>query len=205
MKERVFLIAVLLWIGWVPVTEAGMYLGLSAGHSEVEDLSLNAIDDGSLRSGAVDDANRTWKLILGYQIMPYLAVEASWMDHLLATQIDAVSDGTEHYGAGLVEAKGRTRGWTTEVLLMWPVLETVSVYGKAGAVRWESKSRLTNSAFGRVLSHRDGTDGIYGAGVRYRLHPRMTLQGEWQRVSLKDADVNMDGDVFWGGLLIGLN
>jgi OOP family OmpA-OmpF porin len=74
----------------VQAQDTGFYAGGSLGRSEFQDFNGRDIDAGMAGLGitsrtSTDDSDTSWKLFAGYQIMPYLAVEAAYTDFGEAT------------------------------------------------------------------------------------------------------------------------
>jgi hypothetical protein len=141
------------WAG----SDSGLYLGASVGSATVE-------DSGS----SFDGSDTGFKVFGGYNfgLVPLVdvAVEASYVD--FGTAEDS---GAEVSVSGL-DAFGLVG------LSMGPV----SLFGKAGAIRWDAE--VSGSA------DESGTDPAYGLGLQFQLLS-IALRAEYEMFSLDEGDV----------------
>jgi len=200
MKRIVAMVGMFLLLGGVSKTaEAGFYLGLGFGATEVDGVLVRDIDDGSLVAGDLDDRGRTKIIFAGYTINRYLAVESSYISGLWKGRIDATSDGSSFYGAGPVTYNGRADGYTLEAVGLLPVAGPFSVYGKGGWVWWRMHSSLDYNGSSSSFSNQ-GNNWLVGAGLQYAAGDRLTLRGEWKRIHGME---DLDTDLFWAGVAVG--
>lgn len=152
----------------------GFYLGAGVGYS-----SISLEDEDSPADFEGDDVG--FKAIVGYRILRWVAVEASYADY--GTQNDDLlglslnSDFEAYYLAGVG---------------MFPI-GVADIFAKAGIARWEGT--LSNDAFG-VSASEDNTDVIVGLGAQVRLG-QVALRGEVEGLMLgfdDDGDDEADGD-----------
>ena len=199
MKRIVAMVGMFLMFGGFPKTaQAGFYLGLGAGATEVDGIQTSDIHDGSLLTADLDDRGRAKIVFAGYTINRHLAVESSYISGIWKGQIDATSDGTCCYAAGPVTYRGRADGYTLEAVGLLPV-GRFSLYAKGGWVWWRMKSHFDNASLS-ASSSANGDTWLVGAGVQYAAGEHLILRGEWKRIhGLEELDSNL----FWVGVAVG--
>jgi hypothetical protein len=152
----------------------GFYIGAGAGYS-----SISLEDDDSPADLEGDDVG--FKAILGYRILKWVAVEASYADYgtqdddLFGVAIESDFDAYYLTGVGMLP------------------LGNADIFVKAGIARWEGT--LSNPDFG-VLASEDNTDAIVGFGAQARFG-QLALRGELEGLMLgfdDDGDDQADGD-----------
>lgn len=186
-------------------SDLGLYIGVGPGHANAEDVNLEKINtDGSIVSGSTDDASRALKVFVGYQIIPYLAVEGEWINNLWKARIDAVSDGSSIFlDAGPVTHRGEADGLALNAVFNWPVAGPLNLYAKVGALWWKVDADLEFLSGGQrmqISDEDDGVDPTFGVGVRYDLGDALALRGEWQRFhGISETNSN----VLWVSLSVG--
>jgi len=199
MKRIVAMVGMFLLLSGVPnLAQAGFYLGLGAGATQVDGIEASDLDDGSLVTNDLDDHGRAQIVFAGYAINRYLAVESSYISGLWKGRIDATSDGSQFYDAGSVTYVGRANGVTLEAMGLLPV-GPVALYAKGGWAWWRMKSTLDNNA-SSASSSANGDTWLVGAGVQYAAGEHLILRGEWKRIH--DLE-ELDSDLFWAGVAVG--
>jgi opacity protein-like surface antigen len=136
---------------------------------------------GAARYG--DDADRAWKLFAGYQANRYFSAELSYVDLGRAA---TVSTGQSFLGPTTTESRTRTKAWELVGIGWLPVLERLSVTGKAGLYRSDVKRETRNSGFPSFVpasqdfrAHNNGF--TLGVGTSYRISRGLDVRAEWQR------------------------
>lgn len=154
--------------------ESGLYLGASVGRTTL------AIDDVDLDLESFDfEADDTaYKVIVGYRLLGFLAVEGSYIDFgSLSDSIDTI-EGTASLEAELTAFDAVAIG-------MLP-LGIADLFVKAGVVVWDADLR---SALGElsVEESDSGTDLVYGAGAQVRFKG-LAVRAEIEFFDVADAD-----------------
>jgi hypothetical protein len=154
--------------------ESGLYLGASVGRTTL------AIDDVDLDLESFDfEADDTaYKVIVGYRLLGFLAVEGSYIDFgSLSDSIDTI-EGTASLEAELT-------GFDAVAMGMLP-LGIADLFVKAGVVVWDADLR---SALGElsVEESDSGTDLVYGAGAQVRFKG-LAVRAEIEFFDVADAD-----------------
>ena len=153
------------------------------------------------------DTDTTYSLFVGYQFVPWLAFEASWMD-LGNTNID--TDGTYIYNAVVnpppagvpnggtysVNPKFESSGWALSVLPMLPIGDAWNIYARLGYYFGDNKlsGKLTaqdtrlgtpiGSPYQEKFSESDSSGVLlWGAGVSYTWNQRVSFRLEYDNVN----------------------
>jgi opacity protein-like surface antigen len=204
MKRMIALVGLAALVSTPAVAaERGFYFGLDAGQysydvdqrdldrlvvGAMEDIGLDVLDG---RSETSEDGF-TYGIILGYQILPYLAAEAAYVDlgDFEYKGNALVSDGvtTTDLGAQLT---GESSGATLSALGILPLISGWEVYGRAGVYFGSNDAGVRFNAEGISESASDSsnsTDFLWGAGAGY-------TRGDWtvrldfqQFVDVGDSD-----------------
>ena len=152
----------------------GFYVGGSFGQTTLK------IDDFNLDLEEFDyKANSTsYKIILGYRFMGFLAVEGSYIDF---GKLSDSLDTTE----GDVRVENDLKGFDAFAMGMLP-LGIADIFAKVGFVSWDSDIR---AAIGEIieLDTRSGTDLVYGIGAQVRFKG-LAVRAELEYFDIADAD-----------------
>lgn len=139
----------------------GPYVGATVGEA---DYDLAHYDEAT-----------SYSLLVGYQVNPYLAVEAAWLD--LGEAKDDIPP----------RWKISTEGLEANVVGILPLTEVFSAYGKVGVYLWDAE--LSQRGFGDLESD-DGEDLTATLGLRAAVLPNLDLNLEYKFMELDDTDVD---------------
>jgi len=188
--KRILALAVLASLAAAPAMAAdndrGFYWGFDLGQYQYS-LDQRALDNvviaGLEGSGYtnIDGASDTsedgfsWSLSLGYQILPYLAVEAGYVD-LGTAEYKANVNATDISGDHAISEKLEydSRGFAVSALGILPLHEW-SLYGRLGYYLANNDATYTTIVDGVGGSFKDGDnsqDFYWGVGGGY-------TQGQW--------------------------
>jgi outer membrane protein OmpA-like peptidoglycan-associated protein len=153
------------------------------------------------------DTDTTYSLFVGYQFMPWLAVEASWMDlgntnidtngtYVYNTVINPPPVGTPNAGTYSVNPKFESSGWALSVLPMLPVGNAWNIYGRLGYYMGDNKLSGTLNAqdtrlgvpvgppYQAKFSESDSSGVfLWGGGVSYTWNQRVSFRLEYDNVA----------------------
>lgn len=150
----------------------GFYIGGGIGNAKV-DLE----DDQTGAQFRGDDTG--YKIIVGYRIIDWVAVEANYSDYgnptdnfFFRQQLQASYDGTSISALGMLP------------------LGHFDLFGRLGVTRVNADFKLTglNGSFGD-----ESTEPLVGFGAQFRANPNLAIRVEWEAVLL-DTDNNDDDD-----------
>lgn len=146
--------------------ETGLYLGGSLGSAGL---------DISDRNVEYDDNDTAFKIFAGYNfgIVPLvnLAVEGSYVD--FGTAEERLLGGN---------AETSVTGWDAFGLIGLN-LGPVSLFGKAGAIRWDRDSAVLSRS-----TDDSGTDPAYGLGLQFQVLS-FAIRAEYELFNLEGVDI----------------
>lgn len=176
----------------------GWYAGASVGRSAA------TIDDARIRAGlaaqglggiALSDDERStgYKLFGGYQLTPYVGVEAGFVD------LGRFGYHASTVPAGTLSGEMRVRGFNLDLVGTLPLARGLSVIGRVGAtsLRASDNFAATGAVFIPYASANPSqrTTGLKaGLGLSYAFTPALSMRVEAERYRVKDA-VGNRGDV----------
>jgi|GEM_PF-1963073 len=156
------------WIGLAGLTGsavAGGYAGITIGQATIDE----AVTTSPGTSIAVNEDSLAWKVYGGFGLTEYFGAELGW------------ADLGDHNESGLANLE--TEGFYMAGTATLPLGEDSGFYAtaKLGAYVWDQD---INSA-----SH-DGTDAMYGVGLKYIYDEIFGVALEWERYNAEaDADL----------------
>ena len=178
MKRCCGILAMMLLAGNALAAEPvmGFYAGAGVGNATLELADANSFAD-------FEGDDTGFRLIAGYRLFRYFAIEANYTDYGDAEDTVLGLDLQGSFSAFHVSAVG--------LIPLGPV----DLFGKAGIARWEGSLRLRG--FDDEFSE-DNVDPIIGLGAQWRVG-QVTLRGEMEGLLLgfdDDGDDEADGDDF---------
>jgi outer membrane protein OmpA-like peptidoglycan-associated protein/opacity protein-like surface antigen len=156
-------------------------------------------------SDRFSDTDTTYSLFVGYQVAPWFAIEATWMD---LGKMDVESRGTYTYNVVNPEPGDRTGGSynvRTEFessgpaisgLLMLPFMDVWNLYGRLGYYMGDNELSIRGSATDtgpggivfptesdRISASDDSGVFLWGAGVSYTWDQRVSFRLEYTNIT----------------------
>jgi OOP family OmpA-OmpF porin len=150
----------------------GFYAGASVGSASMDE----DFDQVSL-----DDNTTAYRLVGGWWVNRFFALEVGY--HNFG---DFEQDFT--LGGERRTAKISADGYTLGMQAVYPIARKVSVFGRAGAFFWDGEAEINNVS----QASPEETNPYYGLGLSYAFTEKLTLNGDWTRYDLEEAD----SDVF---------
>ena len=154
--------------------DAGFYLGGAIGQAEHRDACEGA-------NISCDDKDSAWKLFAGYLVNRNFAVEFGYADLGESSASGVV--GT-FLGPVTATANFEVTVFELTAVGMLPVMDRLSLYGKAGLYRADvevSGSGTIGATTIPVSEKDDNTDLTLGVGLKFDITRNISLRGEWQR------------------------
>lgn len=151
----------------------GFYFGGSLGYSSIQ--VKDQIDLGDeIDRFKLDDEDFGWKAFVGYQFLPWLAVEGGYVDF-----------GDVDEQGNLVGAELGIDGWDAFVVGNLPIW-IIDVFAKVGVVSWDADVNFTvgDEAF---KASDDGEDIAYGIGAAFDLQ-HFAIRAEIERFEVDNID-----------------
>ena len=171
----------------------GFYAGFGAGATRVDDFcddvrdlaSAVAIGFGGAVGTSCDDEDTGWKVFGGARLSPNLALELGYVD-LGEADVDFRVEDT--FGNANVEVDA----FVYSLLLIYPVSESFSIFGKVGGFYWDAEAEATVVGFGSADADENGTDLMFGVGGAFNITKNISVRAEWERYNdIEDYDVDM--------------
>lgn len=123
-------------------------------------------DDGSLSNRDTDQVDPVYRITAGYQINPFVGVEASYRD-LGKYSMSGTSDGTGNsWSAGSISGTQEADGWALSITGRWPISARWTLYGTFGWLWWESEEHYNENGFTSSLRE-SGSDVTFSGGVEF--------------------------------------
>lgn len=163
----------------------GFYVGGGFGRFNL-DIDSPA-DFGSGISSAVNDNDNSYKLFAGYRFMPFLALEAAYVN--LGEPGDAISSSGSNGRYSL-----KADGFAPSVIGTIPI-GPVELSGKVGYYYYDVDVRTNlNTSGSQFVTGHSRNDFFYGAGLGITVLNHLNLKVEYERLDLKNYD---NSDVVW--------
>lgn len=165
----------------------GFYVLGSIGQSRINFDKLSRSDlDGAFESlgATVDSSNfdktdTGYKAQVGYQFNENFALEGGYIDLGSAAYKAHISAGA---GSATTTFEWETKGWNLDALVTLPVTSGVSLFGKLGLIRAETKLKFSASGTGGSASDHESvtkTAPLLGVGVAYNFWQNFSVRGEY--------------------------
>ena len=189
------LIGALAALAVVPA-HAQFYVGASAGRSDVSIDTKKRADEfldlgfDSAKTSS-DDNDIAYRAFVGYQFMPYLGVEAAYVD------LGSFSFRTDVQPTGSFTGKPKINGAELSLVGRLPIGDRFAVYARAGAFRARTRTAYAGDgsvelADGAERQSKHGTEPAYAVGASYAFTPSLGLRAEWARY------MNLGGELTGG-------
>lgn len=178
------------------------YVGGSLGQSAI-DATPSEIEQGFLADDAfvasgttLDKTDTGWKAYLGYRFSRFLALEGGYADLGEASFTTTIVSAPAPISALTpfpIHATATAKGVFIAGLVHLPVTDRFSIFGKAGAFRWQAKftERIPGTDITRVSRSEEKVDALYGAGLQLQFTKAVGARLEWER--FKDVGEGIGG------------
>ncbi len=135
-----------------------------------------------------DKRDTGFKVYGGYMFLPYVGVEAAYVDFgkAHATFVDPV--------LGNVSGELKGSGFAAYAVGAFPIQDFV-LYGKLGFATLKSKLNATSSTQGTANESTNNSDFAYGLGAGYNIGKNFGVRAEWERYRVKFLDEKNDVDL----------
>ena len=150
----------------------GFYAGASIGSASLDD------DFDGLE---VDDDTTAYRLVAGWWVNRYFALEAGYHNFGDFEQ-DFTINGVRH------RAKLSADGYTLGVQGSYPVANKVDILGRAGWFFWDGEAEINNVS----QASPEETNPYLGLGLSYAFTDSFSVNGDWTHYELESTN----SDVF---------
>ncbi len=163
----------------------GPYVGVGVGQFNVGIDRLDDVDDAVANIRDSDDT--AMKIFAGWRLLPFLALEAGYVD--LGNPGDdfetSGSDGSYRLAIS---------GFTVAALARVP-LGPVELFGKVGQYFYDVRTRIDFDGGLPSIRGKDSRDDfMWGGGVSMVVLQHLELRAEYEKLELKNTDKS---DAFW--------
>lgn len=164
MRKKILLAGILSMASVVAqAADNGIYVGASFGKASVEQRK-DFVDDIDTTRVEFDSDDMGYKVLIGIRPLDWLGVEGAYTN--FGNQEDTLRR-TLSSTSTTVEEDGEFQGYGLSGFLVGYVpIGPVDLFGKAGLVSWDTKTKVKDEA---DWLRRDGNDLAYGVGVQFRL------------------------------------
>lgn len=159
-----------------------------------EVASANAGGFNITDSTNLDDENGAYKLQLGYQLNENFAIEGGYVDLGKTEFTYSITDSIDTQTGKI---SWDNKGWNLDGVLILPVNAGVSLFGKLGLIRAETKIKETDSIYGDSSDTVTKTRPNFGVGVAYNFYRGLSARLEAERFfRLAQSGSKMDIDLY---------
>lgn len=164
----------------------GPYVGGGFGQFNLE--IDNPGDFGESVNDILDDDDSSWKLFAGWRVLPWLAVEAAYIN--LGNLKDRISSsGTDG------EYDVKLDGFSPSLIATLP-LGGFEIFGKVGYYYYDVdlSTNLGNPGSSFIDSKHSRSDFMYGFGAGFTFFEHLHVRAEYERFDLENYD---DSNALW--------
>jgi OmpA-OmpF porin, OOP family len=147
--------------------DPAFYGGASVGRSEAADFCAGVV-------GRCDDTDLGWRLFVGYEFNPNLAIEAGYVN-FGNFSMRGIVPGLQEFGE--LDVSVDSSGWFVKALGIWPVNPDFSLHVKLGAANTRADFEIDQFA---DFDER-GIDFVAGFGAAYRITWNLWIRAEYER------------------------
>jgi len=175
--------------------QKGFYVGGAIG-SATSDVSASSFADGLTAAGynvsdvSLDDSATGFKVFAGYMFNEYVGVQGSYVD---LGQLDSEFTASvppnqidELLATGADLLPGRGKGWLADLVLQYPLSDSISIYGTAGVFFSEPATTQTVVVGGTGTASQisDENDFAGSIGLLFSLSDRSSIKVGYERYEI---------------------
>lgn len=166
---------------------SGPYVGGSVGQFNLHIKHLDGVDDAVSNINNSDD--NAWKVYAGYRFMPYLSLEAAYIDFGKQDNTFSATGSNGNY-------RVKMSGFAPELIGTLP-MGPVELFGKVGQYYYNVDTRVDFDSPGPdIRTSHSRNDFLWGGGVGVVLVHHLALRAEYEKIEIQDAP---HSDAFWLG------
>lgn len=148
-----------------------------------------------------DDRSSAMKLLLGYRLSRYFAVEGGYANlGETSMSTDFRSGGVPSTSVGTFNMKYKMSAPFIDAVAILPFGNYLSLFGHVGVSYTETKADISGSPLTLILANSEKSESKafekFGAGIEYNVIPEFSIRAEWERYKAPDplSDENIDID-----------
>ena len=163
----------------------GPYVGAGVGQFN---LKMDSLRDVPGAVSTIRDSNdNAWKGFVGYRFLPFLGVEAAYINLGRPGDRFTATGSNGNYNV-------KVSGFAASLIGTVPV-GPVELFGKIGQYYYDVDTRIDLDSPGPdVRSKHSHNDFMWGGGVSFVVLERLELRGEYERFRLNEA---RNSNAFW--------
>lgn len=170
--------------------DSGWYLSADLGQSKYSGISFQQVAPPGW-TGDTSTGNLSYRLVLGYDFNPYLALEGGYAD-LGHAGVNASEPNVPSFELGsYLDTRVNAKGWVADVVGKLPLGAAWSLYGRFGVIDAQVGSEVRQN--GNFPLPQGGTTDwgrSFGVGVSRTLGEGWSLHLGWDRYrQLGEADI----------------
>ncbi len=166
---------------------SGPYIGAEVGRFNLHIKHLDGVDDAT--ADIVDSNHDAWKAFVGYRFIPWLSLEAAYVDFGQPNNNFSATGSDGNY-------RVRLHGFEPSLVASAP-LGPVELFAKAGEYYYNVDTRVdfdgTNSS---ISSSHSRNDFAWGGGLAVVIVHHLELRAEYEKIEIQDAP---HSDALWLG------
>jgi OOP family OmpA-OmpF porin len=158
--------------------DAGFYVGAGLGNM--------SLDSDSIYGRDFDGSDTGFKVFAGYKFMPWLALEAEYLDGGEPEDVFRSEDFPDER----LKVTAGVSGFIGSAVGILPIGESFDVFAKAGFIYWDGdgsgKIRNDQGTLEKVSYGNDGTDFAWAVGGTWYFMENLGLRAEYQGFEISD-------------------
>jgi OOP family OmpA-OmpF porin len=163
----------------------GPYIGAGIGQFNTKISHFEDVDNGIQDISNSDDT--AWKIFAGYRFLPYLGVEAAYIDFGKPSDDFSATGSNGNY-------RVKIHGFAPSLIGRVP-LGPVELFAKVGEYYYNVDTRVDFDAPGPgIHTKHSRNDFLWGGGVSAVVLSRLELRAEYEKVEI---DNFKDSDALW--------
>lgn len=187
------------------IEEGTMYGGGSVGQSTTNCMLQDAFAGDPVLGGEKDCSTNGWKVYGGYQVTDMFAIEGGYYS-LGTSEESAVGTTTKSLNGNSYtfqdpKMEGNASGVGISGVATIPVMDSLNVFGKVGAMKWKSEGTMSSTISNGAATYTttvpadvEGTSLLLGAGASYSINENWGIRGEYEHFKRQDV-LGEDRDV----------
>jgi opacity protein-like surface antigen len=162
----------------------GPYIGAGIGQFNLKLDNLSDVDEAV--DTISDSHDNSWKILAGYRLAPYFAVEAAYINLGKPGDTFSSDESTGNYKASI-------DGFAPAVLGILPI-GPIEVFGKVGWYFYDVNVTANFDGGPDVDGSHSGDDLMWGVGASIVVIEHLELRAEYEQFKINDAK---DSNAFW--------
>jgi len=157
---------------------SGPYIGGGVGQFNLHIKHLDGVDNAV--QDIRDSDNNSWKVFAGYRFVPWLRLEAAYIDFGESKDSFSATGSNGNY-------RVKMHGFAPSVMVSAP-LGPVELFAKAGEYYYNVDTRVDFDSPGpSIRTSHSRNDFLWGGGLSFVVIHRLELRAEYEKLELENA------------------